>query len=194
MEFELTPRIALFFKRVLTIEADNIQEQFKKYTAMDEEIFRDNINDDDDCNVNLMTRSFNSFSIKITCEYHFDDEDNIEMDQLYIQVEIKYKNQIIDIRVYEKDKMNDWLDSLIKVYQSCKCNKKLAKLDGWCHTCYPYVIEQDDNCCCCLQNEGVWLKLSCGHKLHSYCWEQVQNLKCPMCRNKEKHHYGFDMC
>lgn len=193
MQFEFTPRIALFFKRFLTIEADNIQKRFEKYKAMDEEKFRDNI--DDDSQVNLSTRSFNSFSSKITCEYHYtDDEENIKMDELYIQVRIEYKNQLIDFRVYEKDKMNDWFDSLIKVYQSCKCDKRLAKLEGWCDSCYPYVIEQDDNCCCCLENEGVWIKLSCGHKLHSYCWNKVQSLKCPICRNQEEHRYGFDMC
>lgn len=74
----------------------------------------------------------------------------------------------------------------------CKCGQ-LAKprlihytpnhSEHRCETCYLYWFKRtDDRCSICLEDEGVWVKLGCGHILHHHCWMRTPTTQCPVCR------------
>ncbi len=83
-----------------------------------------------------------------------------------------------------------------KVHYVCKCGQ-LAKprlgflvpnpaphcVEHRCENCYLYWFKRtDDRCAVCLEDEGVWVKLSCGHILHQHCWGRIKGVQCPVCR------------
>jgi hypothetical protein len=83
-----------------------------------------------------------------------------------------------------------------KIHYVCKCGQ-LAKprlgflipnatpncIEHRCENCYLYWFKRtDDRCAVCLEDEGVWVKLSCGHILHQHCWTRTKGVQCPVCR------------
>ena len=65
-----------------------------------------------------------------------------------------------------------------------------TQLEHRCESCFVYWYKRtDDRCSVCLEDEGVWVKLSCGHILHQHCWTRIKGFQCPVCRtvtdNKE---------
>ena len=74
------------------------------------------------------------------------------------------------------------INSKVKTYFYCKCKDRLIVKDEWCEFCYPYVMDQEDNCSVCLENTGVWVELKCKHIIHEYCFQKIENKKCPLCR------------
>ena len=90
-------------------------------------------------------------------------------------------------------KILEWVDQLPSTYQICPCTKHVACTDGegWCDQCYVhrYIRTEDEggDCCVCMENEGVWIKLSCDHILHGHCYESIPEISwlkrdCPLCR------------
>ena len=80
------------------------------------------------------------------------------------------------------------IDALIKSYRIClDCDEYCWKDTNFCKSCYPFLIEHDEDCCCCLDKSlGVWYKLPCGHILHQRCYNRISagqcDKKCPLCR------------
>ena len=86
------------------------------------------------------------------------------------------------------------LDKLVgKTFVKCKimgCTKFVFN-DNLCKDDYMFDCKnEDDDCCICKENDGKWVKLGCGHILHSACfWSMVVKRKtlrdnCPLCRQE----------
>ena len=75
-----------------------------------------------------------------------------------------------------------WINTKVKTYIYCKCDRDVIIKDGWCKYCYPFVMNQEDDCSVCMENSGVWVELKCKHKIHEHCFKNIENKKCPLCR------------
>jgi hypothetical protein len=84
----------------------------------------------------------------------------------------------------------DWVEENRNNWRLCRCGS-LATMKEACDSCYihSYVRpEEEGDCCVCHENDGRWVRLSCGHILHMHCFSQIElhhdrtNRKCPMCR------------
>jgi len=80
----------------------------------------------------------------------------------------------------------DWINGLKEEWKLCVCGDKVARGDQ-CRDCFIHAYERTEeeggDCCVCHENNARWLKLECGHVLHTHCWEKIVGNKCPLCRN-----------
>lgn len=182
MSFEFTPRIATVFKRKLEVEMKEIVEVFLNAPTLSIDEINKSIDDDGDWN--LETIHFKGFRMDVEIDFSRDDDDyEIQLDSLKLAVRIYYKKTCFGC-IHLKDDCNifdEEIDKLVKEYKICPCGQ-LEKKDGWCRFCFPYVSTQEDICSICRENEGVWIELKCKHLVHKYCWTQIENHKCPLCR------------
>ena len=73
-----------------------------------------------------------------------------------------------------------------KEYKKCKIMycKNLACKNELCEKDYIYDCKNDKyDCCICKENDGAWVKLTCGHILHKACYSESKIKNCPLCRN-----------
>jgi hypothetical protein len=193
--FEFTKRNAEVLKRALEVYKDNFQKDFELKSKMDSDEFQKERDGDGDyifTNVCLL----NDFRMQMEFEFEFtedEDEGVVDMSSLEAYIEIFHKGDKRCTKIFRlnlnKYKNDEWVDTLIKTYEFCKCNSLVYK-DGFCKHCYPYVSEQEDVCCCCLENKGVWIKIDCGHLIHKECFSKIESevkdgkhqRKCPLCR------------
>jgi hypothetical protein len=88
-----------------------------------------------------------------------------------------------------------WVVGLPKEWKICLCGGEKAIRGDFCRTCYLHSYkrteEEGGDCCVCHENNGRWVKLECGHILHSYCWGKVVGKNCPLCR-KASHSQSLD--
>jgi hypothetical protein len=160
---------------------------------------------------------------EISVRYHLcmDNEDNdIEIEyvlKLFGHSEIKHYipifHEAVEV-VKNETKVRSEIEQFCnQTYYVCKCGE-LAKprlgflipnpppncIEYRCETCYLYWFKRtDDRCAVCLEDEGVWVKLSCGHILHQHCWGDIEGMACPVCRSmtdskKNVYHYPFITC
>jgi len=190
-QIEFTPRIATYFKRFLEIKHKKIWETIDMLASMEGEDLFDRMRDG---YLPVEINAFKGFVLRIRFDSELEEDYErrfIDPKSLQIQchmVRLTTGDKVItigDCDGYESnlEAMEEWINSLVKTYCVCKCQQNLEVKDGWCESCYPAVMTQDEDCCCCLENEGVWIELKCKHKLHKYCWRKVQGVKCPLCRN-----------
>ena len=155
---------------------------------MSEEDLRDELGKYDG-SIRLGYREFGNVSCTVDLMFEEDDDENIDRDSIDILVQLRYRTISFNRAWLGSHKLSlltnekDWIDSLVKTYTVCVCGEALAEKDGWCMSCYPSVYKQDENCCVCLEDEGVWIEFPCGHKIHQYCWSQIKETKCPLCRH-----------
>lgn len=89
-----------------------------------------------------------------------------------------------------------------QTYTLCRCGDQagyegdVKVLGGKCVHCFIYGHTRTDHDVCpiCLENEGIWVQLSCGHILHPYCFWKIPGTvptclreasgPCPMCRQR----------
>jgi hypothetical protein len=201
MTFEFTPRIALFFTRYLEIEKMNlIKKTAELILSSSEEIDKHY----DECYglVTIGQIYFKGWGVRFVLDYERDDDGdgNIIPKSLNLYCDMvrsvgSYRSDVISIGRHDLSLLTDekpWLDSLVKTYITCACEKKIVKKDGYCSDCYPYVCSQADDCCICKENEGVWVELKCKHILHEHCWRKTVGKKCPLCRKEQEHKFSYD--
>lgn len=112
---------------------------------------------------------------------------------------IKYKNIVLyDIYYDTKEELLEEI-SLIKgkTFLLCKCEQDVAVKDKWCKTCYIHRHVRGEDCPICMEDEGVWIELTCKHQFHLSCYTKFRKFrKCPLCRceiNEENlNHYPFN--
>jgi hypothetical protein len=195
MSFEFTERIATFFERFLAVTKDSILKKFETHKEMTPEELENEMDEDDDEELRITSRSFKGFELTVSTQYCRDDDDgSIDFSSLMIYAKMKYGKILLDSIIIRDDfdELNIFIQRIIKTYHICKCEKYLSKRDGWCDSCYPYVYRQDDNCCICMENSGVWIELKCKHTLHEYCWSKVVGNKCPLCRNDQEFKFKYE--
>jgi hypothetical protein len=189
MEFEFTKRHATVAKRFAEVNFQYAMDKLDEVNLMTSEELNKFLSSDD----NILARIFmNKIRMEIRVLPDYDDDDDeylIGTAKCTIHLRGDEVSAFYNKHTYtELLKINIWIDSLVKTYSVCKCNKHMAEKDGWCRECFPFVMEQPDVCCCCLENEGVWGKLPCNHILHSYCFYKIANWKCPLCRADSEPH------
>jgi hypothetical protein len=198
MSFEFTKRNAEVLKRALEVYKDDFQKDFELKSEMESDEFEKERDEDGDYIFNKVSL-LNDFYMSMEIEFNMnEDEPYIDMSSLKAYIEILHETSssetsVTYTRIFRLDlnkyKNDEWVDTLIKTYEFCKC-KRLVYKDGFCKDCYPYVSEQEDVCCCCLENKGVWIKIDCGHLIHRQCFSKIENevkdgkhqRKCPLCR------------
>jgi len=195
MSFEFTKRNAEVLKRALEVYKDDFQKDFELKSEMESDEFEKEKDEDGEyifTNVSLL----NGFRMQMEIDFNMNedgDEYVVDMGSLEAYIVIFHKTDSTCTTIFKLKlnncKNNEWVDTLIKTYEFCKC-KKLAYKDGFCKDCYLYVSEQEDVCCCCLENKGLWIKIDCGHLIHRYCFCKIEtelkdgkhHTKCPLCR------------
>jgi len=210
MNYEFTKRHALFFSRFLEIEKPDYIETVRNYLGMTPAELELRV-EDEDGEIHLCSgRHFNNFKIQVFIEFDREDcEDGDDCDcdsrkhpiipetmNLYCQLNIHLgPGEMVCIGRHDVNLVSDdktWMESLVKKYSVCQCNRHLSCKDGYCKGCYPYVCEQEDDCCVCKENEGLWAELRCKHKIHELCWKKTIGLKCPLCRHEMNHKHQYD--
>ena len=204
-DFTFTKRDATFVKRFIDLYTEDFKKDIEEKTKMDSDTFKTKLDNMGDYRFRCR-RGVNNVFVSLIIKFKLcdddEDENNIDMKSLepFIKVMI-YHEQYNDTLLYEDHfniENNEWIDKLIKTYQFCSCSANtLAVKDGYCEQCYPLVMEQEDVCCICLHNEGVWVKLECGHTLHKGCFRNIGDYrtanrnsdgqcvkKCPLCRKE----------
>lgn len=166
---------------------------------------------------------FNSFVLKWDGDmYEISDSDSDEdsdedLDEMYkikyhwynkrrkmgivLQMTLKYNDNILTSKdITTIAEMQQWIKDLPTFYKCYDCNTITNKIcDGYCHTCYKYVIKMVDDCPICLINDKprMWVKTTCGHIFHRFCLAKVQiqerNLRCPLCRTSINFWGGSDL-
>jgi len=190
--FDFTPRIATFFTRFLDINKKKFIEKTQQYIQMSDEDLRDEIGKHDG-DIRLGFREFGNVTCTVDLMFEEDDDENIIRNSIDILVVLRLKTLSSHRTWLGSHKMSlltnekEWIDNLVKIYTVCVCGESLAEKDGWCFQCYPSVIKQGENCCVCLEDEGVWIEIPCGHKIHEYCWLRIKETKCPLCRHDVSH-------
>jgi hypothetical protein len=214
---EFTPRLALYFSRFLELEKDDYIKRVRRLMTLSPEELEREVDKDSSDEMTFTTRYFKGWGITIGVDY--EREDGSEEDELpedYKPPPIKPDSLTLNCQLFKRSDCENeieigrhtfftsfwsdqtiddktWIYSLVKIYHLCPCGQWLAKKDGWCSHCYPYVCSQEEECCVCRENEGVWYELECKHTIHEYCWKRVHGLKCPLCRHEHKHKfYGTD--
>ena len=203
-DFTFTQRDATFVKRFIQLYAEDFVKDIELKKQMDSDTFKTEMDEDTHDYTFKATRGPNDklYSIIVSMEigFRYSDINIIDMKSLkpVIKVTIFQKNNY-NTELCERPfimESNEWVDTLIKTYQFCSCSPiVLAVKDGYCSCCYPLVIEQEDVCCICHCNEGVWIKLLCGHTMHKGCFEKIDFYKnaeqdrkwvkkCPLCRKE----------
>jgi hypothetical protein len=209
--FEFTERTKTIFTRLCkvqlfkhkkffeTMNTENIPSELDNFYRKMEEHFDEIVSY---CISKIEYNGF-IFSINIERKYDcdYDDDDDHDHDLCCVGHEIDFDLRLKDMFLSSKylykengfsnieyifDEFSKWINGLEKTYQVCKCQRKLSLLDGFCESCYPYVKKGDDNCSICLENDdNVWVELKhCKHKFHIGCWNNVKELKCPLCRTE----------
>jgi hypothetical protein len=204
---EFTPRLALYFSRFLELEKDDYIKRVRRLMTLSPEELEREV-DKEDGEMTFTKRYFKEWGIKIGVDFDREDEDEDENEvEEYNPPPIKPDSLDLYFELFKRsDRENEieigrnnfnlttddktWIYSLVKIYHLCPCGRWLAKKDGWCSGCYPYVCSQEEECCVCRENEGVWYELECKHTIHEYCWMRVHGLKCPLCRHEHKHRFS----
>jgi hypothetical protein len=218
--FEFTKRLATFVKRSIEAYGEDFKADFEVKSKMTPKEFNDVLRDNrrrfDGCgdyDYCYTVKCLSFIKVYFTIDYEecnedSDDEDSDEerlclpnMDSFKPSIAIFYedKHNSIDYMIgqYEGFTEYDWVDSLVKLYTLCECNRTLSEINGYCKSCYIRATEQEEDCCCCGENEGIWIKLKCNHFIHRKCWEKIQSFKekdcyayrkCPLCRNESTLH------
>lgn len=204
MNFTFTERHATIASRFVEVQIDKWLEKVEAYKKMDQDELKEKYEDLEDGYINMESIHIdthikrNCFVLKALIAFNTDYDDDeeelvsVEVDGLMIKLMhrtyhgdsyvnyYKHELQVNYINTLEEAKQK--LNTAVKTYQYCKCNMYSPVKDGWCEWCYPYVIEQDDNCSVCLENSGIWVELKCKHKIHEHCFKKIENKKCPLCR------------
>jgi hypothetical protein len=177
-----------------------IQEMFEDIDKL-----RDHIEQENNCTT-LFKKRLNE---EISAHYHLCDDELIKIEyiiELFGRREISHSILIFHEAIEEFQRVqgfqkDETVRSAIEkycsqIYYVCKCGE-LAKprlgmlipnppphcIEHRCETCFLYWFKRtDDRCAVCLEDEGVWVKLSCGHILHQHCWGDIQGMVCPVCR------------
>ena len=200
---EFTPRLALFFSRFLELEKDDYIKRVRRLMTLSPgELERED--DEEDGEITLTKKYFKQWGIKIGVDFDREEEEDederrpIKPDSLELychlfkcvdhQTELEIEIGRNPVNLTTDD--TTWIYSLVKTYHMCVCGEWLAKKDGWCSKCYPYVCSQEEECCVCRENEGVWYQLECKHTLHEYCWKKTHGNKCPLCRHEHKYKFS----
>jgi hypothetical protein len=103
---------------------------------------------------------------------------------------MRIDNELITIRDFEI-----FLDDLkhTSVCPSCDFFFQNADKVKVCDDCYPYMMEQKEDCSICLSNkEAVWIETRCKHVFHLSCFKKIHQCyhnglhfrKCPLCRKE----------
>lgn len=191
MEFELTPRIATFFSRYIEVQKTNILERFEKLKTEDASELEEELNDDGLIIIDF--QSFKKFELEMEVDFDRNSEDMIKPWSLKLMMHFRYKVPNKDLgyvniaNIHMKVDMEEFITKInesVKTYKICPCEDNIEYKDGWCITCYPYVLTQEDRCSVCLENDGVWIELKCKHTVHKRCWNNIENNKCPLCRHQ----------
>lgn len=185
MTFKFTERHATVLSRYLEFNKADFLARTDKFSKKTPDEFSEEL--DDNGNVTLSTNRFQNVRARVEVEYDRDEynDDEIIPSSAKCVISVKYYDVPLGshyIELHSDDK--NWIFHLVKEYTMCKCKEYLSEKDGWCKSCYPYVCTQEENCCVCMENEGVWCKLECNHKLHKSCWKQTIGDKCPLCRTR----------
>jgi len=168
---------------------------------------REMIELEDRCTI-LREKTLNS---EIRASYHLclNDDDEIEMDYIielfdnpHISCKIPVYYEACGFVQNENEIINRVQKFCSKLFYICKCGQ-LAKprlgvfvsnpppkcVEHRCESCYLYWFKRtDDRCAICLEDEGVWVKLSCGHIIHQHCWVKIfEDGRCPVCRVSVEH-------
>lgn len=216
---ELITYMSQVFWRYIKIETKKIVKNIHKY--LDEDWCGDYGEDYD-----LITRrdfktSTCKFKVSFEREKEYDDEDEFKKSTIMIYVRLDYKSDNInffysygldmleyfkdDYEKYEKT-IYDWLKtSVFKKIIFCKhCQERRVHEDeDLCEECFIFWYKHDDMCPICYDDEGVFIKLECGHILHKKCWDTyikeskksdiaiaLNDMKCMLCRKSvEKYNY-----
>ena len=130
-----------------------------------------------------------------------DDEDDDDQISYYYYFEISYNHHHRSSTVIKSFNfpidgdlkvLYESLDSLKgTIYKLCVCGQ-LTCIDGRCRTCYLYSYIRGEPCAICLEDDYSWIKLGCGHVIHSHCYGSLQASldsvdyyrPCPLCRTQ----------
>lgn len=194
------------FWRYIKIETKKIVKDIHKY--LDEDWYGDF---EDDGGVITRRCDFKTsnykFEVSFEVEKEYDDEDEFKKSTITIFIKLKYKSDDIDFfynygidmlesfkddyEKYEKT-IYDWLKtSVFKKIIICKHCEKCRAVDGedLCEECFIFWYKHDDMCPWCHDDEGVFIKLECGHIYHKKCWDiyyfqeiKSRKVKCMICR------------
>ena len=191
--FQITEREAVFIKRVVKLNMREFKKDYEVKSRMDVDDFREELDADCEYIFKSITKcgrdDRGTITISFMITYDF-KEDEINMEGLNPEIEIRYKHFKICTYAVGDNYNEYWIDDLVKTYEICKCGQDLSVEDGYCQSCYCYVIKREEDCCCCLENDGVWIETKCGHFIHQYCFRKIVpryiNSKsvrnCPLCR------------
>ena len=132
--------------------------------------------------------SFGKFSIILTGI--FEDTDYYNDTHLMLEIDIRYNDKLLDSFNISSNmttmiSVNSFktLYKLKERYTFCtECNRKGFIGMELCKICYLNYCKGPEPCCICFNENGVWHKMKCGHVLHKYCYIQIKNQKCPLCR------------
>lgn len=142
--------------------------------------------------------TFGFLDIEVGLGYDDTDrtDDDIEADSVYIQFnigqEVVLECDLYDFqtKVWNDEEFYKLFEQLKKkVFKKCKlpfCKQfTFSPKEDYCKLDYIYNYEREDICCICLENNGSWTKLSCGHFIHTSCFQHLQESNqelCPLCK------------
>jgi hypothetical protein len=180
MSIIITDRFKTIMKRWITIKypkCNAIMDNLKSEKD-DDELYK--FRDLD----NMADLYIGEIKLEIKLDFDDDDDDDIIWDSIDLYFKISF-NKVCFINVSDKTEnaLFKIIDELIEFTVCSDCISHKVIKDGVCDICYPWITTQEDDCCICLDNKPkVWTKLKCGHILHSSCFKQQHNTKCPLCR------------
>jgi len=158
----------------------------------------------------------NTYSIQIRFEFHCMNSDEMYafcphsaydpgcirgkyIPVLNVYMEL-YKDDLVLSIPFLEETVKPIRESLTHLYTypppKCGCGRlgkthELESENGKCNNCYIYGFVRGDNCAICMSDDGKpWVKTTCDHYFHQYCWSRMNRMgetRCPMCRKNQEY-------
>jgi len=215
---KITPRLRLLINRSIEVKWEAFikkgielrldQEEFEEY-HYDRNEFSFNF-EDFKLVMSLDLEKWHDEECQLDDYIHLEDECKCKKDIGY-EVSLKYNKTILIKFNVDKNTAREDMKELFEIlkgeYYFCPCEKIADHTDTttgkmWCDECYIYRMNHPNGmsevCAICHEDEGRYIKTSCGHYFHHHCFMKIENgrsenytllRKCPLCRQFSDYTY-----